>query len=373
MLSSLLGIRLVLLMGERIPSPAPAEIMQAIQSVTVTDSLEDEQGFQLALRLDKNRQVDYPLLRHPLLRPFTRVVIAVVLGAKLEVLMDGILDYYDLTGGQENESTLTLFGKDLTTLMNLEQRNRSCGNEASSSIVQRILDGYTTEYGLTPEITTTQDQQSASERVFQQTETDLDTLQALARRHGFVFYIQPEAVGKNTAYWGPRDRPGIPPLPALTTNFGASDNVRSLQFSHNTRAPVRARVAIQEPSTGITIDIPIPTLEDLMGSSAQLTLPRRTDILRETAGETPERALLAGQATQTNAPNSVRVTGELDTVRYGHVLRAQRMVGVRGAGLSFDGNYRIDQVTHQIRPGQYTQSFSLSRRGLGANQPTVVL
>jgi phage protein D len=54
------------------------------------------------------------------------------------------------------------------------------------------------------------------------------------------------------------------------------------------------------------------------------------------------------------------------------VLRARRLVGVRGAGTSYDGFYWVKRVTHTIRSGNYTQQFNVSREGTGALLPVVV-
>jgi hypothetical protein len=48
------------------------------------------------------------------------------------------------------------------------------------------------------------------------------------------------------------------------------------------------------------------------------------------------------------------------------------LVGVRGAGLAYDGLYYVDSVTHNIKRGEYKQSFSLSRDGLISNTPRLV-
>lgn len=56
-------------------------------------------------------------------------------------------------------------------------------------------------------------------------------------------------------------------------------------------------------------------------------------------------------------------------MRYGAVLWAHRSVGVRGAGLTHAGLCYLRSVTHEIRKGPYTQSFSLSREGTGALTP----
>ena len=46
--------------------------------------------------------------------------------------------------------------------------------------------------------------------------------------------------------------------------------------------------------------------------------------------------------------------------------------GVRGAGLAYDGLYYVNSVTHNIKRGEYKQSFQLSRDGLISNTPRVV-
>jgi hypothetical protein len=44
---------------------------------------------------------------------------------------------------------------------------------------------------------------------------------------------------------------------------------------------------------------------------------------------------------------------------------------VRGAGLAYDGLYYVNSVTHNIKRGDYKQSFELSRDGLISNTPRV--
>jgi hypothetical protein len=67
----------------------------------------------------------------------------------------------------------------------------------------------------------------------------------------------------------------------------------------------------------------------------------------------------------------VTADGTVDAVRYGSVLRARGLVGVRGVGISYDGFYYVRRVTHTIKRGEYTQSFSLSREGTGSLLPAV--
>ena len=57
------------------------------------------------------------------------------------------------------------------------------------------------------------------------------------------------------------------------------------------------------------------------------------------------------------------VKGDVRDPRDG-VLKARKLVSVRGAGNAFDGLYYVKSVTHNIKRGEYKQSFTLSRNGL---------
>ena len=58
-------------------------------------------------------------------------------------------------------------------------------------------------------------------------------------------------------------------------------------------------------------------------------------------------------------------------MRYGRVLKARELVGVRGAGLAYDGLYFVKSVTHNVKRGEYKQSFQLARDGLVSLTPVV--
>jgi hypothetical protein len=100
-------------------------------------------------------------------------------------------------------------------------------------------------------------------------------------------------------------------------------------------------------------------------------MPRRKALMRSTANIKPAQAAMSALAHMAKEPDPVVGTGTLDTVRCGHVLRARRPVGVRGAGYSYNGNYKVSKVNHHIKPGVHTQSFELKREGTGALLPVV--
>jgi phage protein D len=298
------------------------------------------------------------------------VILAVQAGAIPEVLIDGVITHHQLAPSDEpGQSTLTVTGKDLTALLDLTERNASYPNQPDSLIVTRVLARYA-QYGLVPQPAPTTNVPIEIDRIPRQQETDLKFVQRLAQQNGFVFYIEPKSVGVNIAHWGPEIRGGFPQA-ALTLGMGAAANLKSLSFSQDALAASAPEGKVVEPIT--KIGLPIPQLPSLRVPPLALTPTpaRRTTLLRDTAGQNPAEAATAAVAATSRAPDPVTGEGELDSSRYGRVLRARQLVAVRGAGLSYDGLYYVRRVTHSLAPGEYTQKFSISREGTRSTIPVV--
>jgi hypothetical protein len=202
--------------------------------------------------------------------------------------------------------------------------------------------------------------------------TDLNHILTLAKKVGYVFYVDPGPLpGTSTAYWGPEIKVGVP-QPALNLDMDAHRNVESLTFSFdsaNTDLPV---VMIQNPLTKAPIPIPIPKLNPLQPPLGLLGPPvTRISMQDHAAKLSAMEALGEGLADASESMDAVTARGDLDVVRYGHVLKSRRLVGVRGAGVAFDGLYYVKSVTSTIKRGEFKQSFELSRNGLVSITPAV--
>jgi hypothetical protein len=253
----------------------------------------------------------------------------------------------------------------------LEEKSVTYPNQPDFLIVTRLIANYAT-YGLVPIVTPTTDVPIQLERIPSQQGTDLTYIQELARRNGFVFYIEPTMVpAVNTAYWGPDNRLGLPQS-ALTLNMGSDTNVDSpINFSFNALGPAAPQITVIEPITKLAIQIPVPSgLRPPLASRP--AGPLRKSLPRDTANLSAIQAGLVGLASSTGSSDAVTATGELDAVRYGRALRSRKLVGVRGAGFSYDGNYYVQEVKHSIKRGTYKQSFTLKREGRGSLTPMVV-
>ncbi len=373
MLSSLFGIRLLLWIGKTVPRPAPYEVMNALTSVEVTTDVEQPgDGFQLTFTLGKNKSGEYSLLQGGALDPESRVIIGVLLGVTLEPLIDGVIYHHQVSPGEQpGTSTLTVSGRDVSVMLDLEEKDENYGNQADSVIVKSILGNYA-RYGILPpfQVTTTTKVQIETERIPGQHQTDLKFIQRLAERNSFVFYIEPVTMGVNKAYWGPGNRSGLR-QPPLSHDLGPSTNVKTLRFMNDALAPIGTSGSFVEPITKRSIRIPaLPSLR-VPPLSSEVGPAHRTERLRCTANRNFSQASTAAAAAVTGAPEAVSAEGELDTVRYGSVLRPHRLVGVRGVGRSYNGDYSVKRVTHRIQRGVYTQTFKLEREGTGTLTPVV--
>ena len=367
-----LGVRLQLLIGPTVPVPAPYPVVDALQNLEVTNRDRDFDGFKMTFSLGKDSFLDYGLLLNGLLDPPSRVIIMVFIGVRPEVLIDGIITNHQVVpSNRPGESTLHVFGKDISLKLDLEEKNHPYPNQPDSVIVSRLLATYPT-LGLVPQITPTKDVPIQTDRIPSQQGTDFRYINDLAGRNGFVFYIEPTPVpGVNTAYWGLDNRSGLP-QPALTMNMGGDTNVDNpITFGYDALGPVEPQVTIVEPFTKTAIPIPLPGgLHPPL--ARQPASPLRKSLPRDTANLNPGQAALRGLSSSSDSSDAVTGQGEVDAVRYGRALRSRRLVGVRGVGQSYDGNYYVQEVTHRIKRGEYKQSFSLRREGRGALLPFVV-
>src|SRR5215472_11359152 len=134
---------------------------------------------------------------------------------------------------------------------------------------------------------------------------------------------------------------------------------------------------IYNEETGVTIPIPIPPITPLnppLGAIPPLpsNIPPDLKPVRDDLARRPiPQAIMIGLATASQWADSVSGEGSLDVTRYGGMLKARELVGVRGAGPAFDGLYYVKSVTNKIKRGQYKQSFKLTRNGLVSTVETV--
>jgi hypothetical protein len=374
------NITLSVLVGRALPTPAPAALLNALESVEVTHSDSGRSGFQITFLAGRGSglSLDYDLLNSQVLLPFTRIVLILNFGALPRVLMDGVITHHQLAPGDgPGGGRLIVTGEDLSVLMGLQQRSIEHPAQSAELSVLTILAGYV-EYGIVPLIIPSSfvDIPLPIERVPLQQQTDLDYIQTLAAQVGFVFYVRCGPLPlQNTAYWGPPVRLG-PIQKSLKVNMGPATNVQDMQFSYDALAPTLVQSAYQDLELGAEVPVdtfvstrlpPFAALPALLANAPYV----RTSVHPNDGLDEIQAFAQAQAATDRSVDTVVQASGEVQVLRYGDVLNARDLVGVRGAGWTYDGVYYVKSVTHRVSRRDYRQSFVLTREGVGSTVAAV--
>jgi hypothetical protein len=416
------GFYLTLMMGGFNASPVPQPVIDALTDVQVNSALDSQGGFQLKFTLGKNSPVQN-MLNSGYFDPPTRVIIAVTVNGSTEVLMDGIITKQDVTPSiAAGKSTLTITGLDLTAVMDLiDLTGVPYPAIPFFLIVEAILAKYAV-LGVVPIAVPTVLSlvNNPLDKFSKQQGTDYGYITNLGRELGAVFYLDPgPQPGMSTAYWGPditrlfggaqgglggapfrfaapaqitrgfgSAQPVIAPIlgqieagitrlfggaqPALSINFDASSNIDSLSFSYDGTMATQYVVTIIEQNSQLPIPIPVPNITLLKAPLAAHTPPvLKVTQLTPSASENPVEAALAGLGKLFEISDPITGSGQLDVLRYGQVFKVRQLAAVRGAGSYYDGRYYVKSVTHNIKRGEYKQSFTLARGGVGTDVSTV--
>jgi hypothetical protein len=207
--------------------------------------------------------------------------------------------------------------------------------------------------------------------------TDRTYLRELAGHHGYTFGFRPGPVPlMSIAYWGPPDairkiRRICPPQKPLTVDMGPATNVESINFSYNALAPQQVYGFVADPD--VFLPVPVMTMfstriPPLASQPALITnQPFVKKVLLSYEGHDAIEAWAKAQdRTDKSTEEVVTASGTLDALRYGDLLTAPGIVGLRGAGYSYDGYYYVKSVSHTINRKEYKQNFSLAREGTGS-------
>jgi len=370
------GVHLTLLIGPlEVPMPAPLPLIEALKSVQVS-AQRDRTGFQLSFTLGKLSPLQI-MLASGLLDPMiTRVVIVVTLRGMPNVICDGVVTRHEVSPSNEpGQSTLTLTGEDLSVLMDVVQIRIPWPAMPDVARINVILAKYAM-YGITPVVIPppVDTARLPTDGYDVQTEADLPYIKGLATTCGYTFYLEPgPAPLQSIAYFGPDVRIPVP-QPALRVNSDWDTNVESLSFSLDGLSKQVTVITILDPATRkISIPIPVPNISILKPPlGARLTPPAKLRFSEDLSNLSPDEAAKRAFGLMREGADAVSANGTLNVVQYGQILRARMLVGVRGAGLTYDGLYYVESVTHSLKRGEYKQNFTLSRDGVVSQTPVVI-
>jgi phage protein D len=249
---------------------------------------------------------------------------------------------------------------DATGVMNLAERQIAWPNKKDHEIAAEIFQSY----GLSYEVEDTVVAHEEKVSTVLQAETDIRFLRRLAARNGFECHV----TGATGYFRAPDLRE--PPQKTLVLSGGADANL------------VRATVRVDgTPATLAEIRRIDPmakreTVKSLAASPRRALGAERLAVLRD--GLPDGRVLLRGEPAAADtemesrlrgaygpADRFVKLSGEVDSRAYRAVLRAKRLITVRGLGESHSGLYYVNRVRHAVTSDGYQQTFEAYRNGVG--------
>jgi phage protein D len=325
--------------------------------------LDDELAgmFRITLALILQADGTWTYLDDDTIRPWMKVAITAGTQDDSQQLILGYIthirpDFQPLL----DQCQLEIWGMDAGVLMDRDDVLRDWPNKKDSDIAEETFRAY----GLDVKVSDTTVVHDEEVSTIIQRETDMQFLQRLAARNGFECFIDATA-----GYFRPTSV-DPPAQPVLAIQFGDETNVTRLQLEVNalTSTDVTA-YQIDHLSKEVLDATADPDRQTLLG-----TTPLR-DFLPD--GQGPPAAYL-GQVATTGAGELAAICqglhdqaqwfvtgeGELDSSRYGSILKPRMTVVVKGAGRTYSGTYYVTRVTHTLTRDGYTQLFEVKRNAL---------
>jgi hypothetical protein len=351
------------------PEPVPKDVADAFLSAQVTQATGSsaKSGFSLTFSFGKGSGVRQRFERG-FFDPPRRMLLVATINGQPNVLTDGVITRHEVTSSNDpGQSRLTVIGEDLTRLLDLIDFSWIFKYPAmpAEARVLLILAKYL-PLGIRPVVipSVNIDFPLPTRRIPSHMGTDLQYLTYLAHSVGYVFYIEPGPLpGASIAYWGP-EMTLSNPQQALIVNSDAASNIDSLSLSFDGFAKTLYVMLIRDEALPVPIPIPIPDVNPLSPPlGKRQPIPLQVQPLRGVSHYNPAQAIMVGLAKAARASEVISGSGSLNVMRYGRLLKPRRLVEVKGAGYPHDGLHFVRSVTHNIKPGEYKQSFTLVRNG----------
>src|SRR5258708_7603316 len=280
---------------------------------------------------------------------------------RLQRLFDGYITSVELELGENpGDAHLDIRAIDTSVLLSMEEKVAIWANLSDSDIVQQIVSGY----GVRVDAESTSTVHAENDTTLVQRSSDIHFVRELARRNGFDFFFESDNdSGDVVAFFKPPQLGGTP-QPDLAMQFGDESNLRSFHVTVSGRRALNVNVRQLDVKSASPNSADAATVSlTLLGAKGDTTLIDGHLSENASPKESAARMLLLGPPTsdvgelQTIAQGArnesgwlIGARGEINSVAYRHVLRAHRVVLVKGAGSPDSGTYYLPRARPHIPP-----------------------
>jgi phage protein D len=259
-----------------------------------------------------------------------------------------------------DQCRLEIWGMDAGVLLDRDDVLRDWPSTKDSDIAEEIFRAH----GLDYQVTDTAVVHEKKVSTIIQRETDMQFLQRLAARNGFECFVD-----ASTGYFRPPSL-DAPDQPVLSIQFGDQTNLTRLQLEVDALSAAEVTAAQIDHLSKDVVDAGADSArQGLLGAHPPSDYhpagrgPATAALGRVVTTGAAELAALC-QGLRDQSQWFVTGEGELDSSRYGSILRPRATVLLKGAGRTWSGTYYVTRVTHLFTRDGYTQQFAVKRNAL---------
>src|SRR5277367_3762515 len=170
-------------------APASLDLLDVIQEIEIEDHSEMADMLRMSVAIAvKDGCVGWSVIDDNTFQRLTKIRVSVNVGTgKTEPLLEAYVTEANADfANQPGQSILNIVAMEATVLMNLLEDNKDWPNMADSDIAERIF----RNYQFNPVVDQTQPTWQENDYTTMQRGTDIQFLQALAKRNGYECYVE---------------------------------------------------------------------------------------------------------------------------------------------------------------------------------------
>lgn len=344
---------------------APPEVLATVQQLEIEDHADKADMLRVRMLTGvRESGSGWTLLDDELFQRLTNLRVTINVGSNpgLPLIDAYIMDSRVKLSNTPGKSEIEIVAMDPTVLMTLDEKVRAWPNMSDSDIASALFG----EYGFETDIEDTGVSYDEDHSKTMQRSNDIAFLKSLAKRNGYECFVELNESGAATGHFH-KPRVEETPQGVLSVNLGEATNVNAFNARFDMLKPVVAvaRSLDIESAEGQDGQADSAAIRNLgSGTTVDPSRPRRV-LLSGTGLSKVAELQNAAQAAVDRSSFAIVAEGEMNTVAYGSVLKAKKLVMVRGAGTQFSGTYYVRKVLHAFSGEGYTQKFLAERNALG--------
>jgi phage protein D len=318
-------------------------------------------SFRIKLAIQLQRDGTWTHVDNEYLKPWNKVEISAGFPDNtIKVITGYIVHLKPFFAQQIADSYIEIWGIDKSVVMDREEILKAWPERKDSDIASEIFSGY----GLTPKVDDSGVVHKKALSTIIQRDTDIKFLKRLARRNGYECYIE-DSTGyfRKPALNGPQQK-------VLAFNFGDETNLSNFNAILSVLQPTVVEMHLIDSMTKEVRNVKTDKLEQRqigkkLGSDIIAPNIKTSKLCIKNAiatGQTEMEAL--SKAVYNEASWLLEGGGQINGKLYQEVLRAMRLVSIKGIGKTYSGTYYVTHVKHIFDSNGYAQHFKARKNAI---------